>query len=90
MRLRFVNAKSMDRKLKILLLVAVVALVLSWLYPPVIYSWQHNRQFTWHGYHFLFDSGDRVMLWRVDFARLALADGILVAVGGLLLILLRK
>ena len=68
-----------DRLLTTRTVIAVIILLLlaSWIYPPwILYGHEHR-------WLFIFDTSYNTTM-RVDFGRLLLLDGIIVAVGGLL------
>ena len=69
--------RFIDRHLttKVVLVVTVLLLVASWIYPPWIYGRGE------HGWAFLFDTSHGTM--RVDFGRLYLIDAIVATTGGL-------
>jgi hypothetical protein len=71
-----------DRHLttKAVLAVTVLLVVASWIYPPWIIG---SGRYVSHGWFFVFDTTSQTVQ-RVDFGRLFLIDGIILAVGGLL------
>jgi len=80
----------MNRTQRILLLVAVALLVVTWLFPPLLCYMNFNRNEVWTEYRFLFHPSTFGLVHRtIDWGRLALSDAIIVAVGALV-IYLRK
>jgi hypothetical protein len=71
-----------DRHLTTRAVIAVTILLLlaSWIYPPWIIG---SGRYVSHGWFFVFDT-TRGVVMRVDFGRLFLIDGIILAAGGLL------
>jgi hypothetical protein len=72
-----------DRHLtaKTVVVVTILLLVASWIYPPWIYGYSRGK--ASHGWFFVFDT-TREFAMSIDFGRLLLIDGILAAAGGLL------
>jgi len=76
------TAEELDRRLtaRTVVVVTILLLVASWIYPPWIIG---SGRSVSHGWFFVFDTTSETVQ-RVDFGRLFLIDGIILAAGGLL------